>query len=54
MTHANPYAERLIGSLRRECLDQVVVFSEGHLRRVLTGYFRYYNRGPYYPTSLCA
>jgi hypothetical protein len=51
---ANPCAERLIGSIRRECLDQVMVFSEGHLRRLLTGYFQYYYRGPYYPTSLCA
>jgi putative transposase len=40
----NPYAERLIGSIRRECLDHVIVFSEDHLRRVLTGYFRYYHR----------
>jgi putative transposase len=50
----NAYAERLIGSIRRECLDQVVVFSEGHLRGLLAGYFQYYNRRPYYPTSLCA
>jgi putative transposase len=40
----NPYAERLLGSIRRECLDQVMVFSEGHLRRLLTGYFQYYHR----------
>jgi transposase InsO family protein len=39
----NPYAERLIGSVRRECLDQVVVFNEGHLRRLLTSYFHYYH-----------
>jgi len=50
----NAVAERLIGSIRRECLDDVVVFSEGHLRRLLANYFQYYNRGPYYPTSLCA
>ena len=37
----NPYAERVIGSVRRECLDHVIVFSEGHLRCVLTGYFRF-------------
>jgi transposase InsO family protein len=34
----NPYAERLIGSIRRECLDHVVVLSERHLRRVLAAY----------------
>ena len=39
----NPYAERLIGTLRRECLDHVVIFGERHLRRVLTLYARYYN-----------
>ena len=36
----NPYAERLIGSIRRECLDHVVVLGERHLRRILTGYVR--------------
>jgi putative transposase len=40
----NPFAERLIGSVRRECLDHVVVLSERHLRHVLTGYFEYYHR----------
>ena len=40
----NPYAERVIGSVRRECLNHIIVFSEDHLRRVLTGYFRYYQR----------
>jgi len=39
----NPYSERLNGSIRRECLDQVIIFSEGHLRRVLKEYFEYYN-----------
>jgi transposase InsO family protein len=39
----NPYVERLIGSIRRECLDQVIVLGEQHLRRILTGYFRYYH-----------
>ena len=37
-------AERLIGTLRRECLDQVVVFGEAHLRRVLAAYAMYYNQ----------
>ena len=40
----NPYSERLIGSLRRECLDQMVVLDETHLLRVLTRYFDYYHR----------
>ena len=38
----NPFAERLIGSVRRECLDHVLVLSERHLRHVLTRYFAYY------------
>ena len=37
-------AEQLIGSIRRECLDQVVVCSEGHLRRLLANHFQYYHR----------
>lgn len=40
----NPYVERLIGSLRRECLDYVIVFDELHLLRVLARYFEYYHR----------
>src|SRR5258705_412467 len=40
----NGYAERLIGSIRRECLDHVVVFGERHLRHVLRSYLKYYNR----------
>ena len=40
----NPFAERLIGSLRRECLDHVVVLGERHLRRLLTTYLEYYHR----------
>ena len=39
----NAYAERLIGSIRRECLDHVIVLSEDHLRRVLKSYFSYYH-----------
>ena len=38
-----PYAERVIGSIRRECLDNMTVFGEDRLRRILTGYFDYYN-----------
>ena len=40
----NPYAERLIGSIRRECLDHVIVLGEKHLLRLLTEYFCYYHR----------
>ena len=40
----NPYVERLIGSIRRECLDHVIVLHQRHLRRLLTEYFRYYHR----------
>src|SRR2546425_12262238 len=40
----NPFAERLIGSIRRECLNHVLVFGERHLRRTLTRYFAYYHR----------
>jgi putative transposase len=39
----NPFAERLIGSIRRECLDHVLVLSECHLRRILACYFSYYH-----------
>jgi transposase InsO family protein len=39
----NPYAERLIGTLRRDCLDHVLIFGERHLRGVLTSYSLYYN-----------
>jgi putative transposase len=39
----NPYAERLIGSLRRDCLDHVIVLDEVHPRRILGSHFEYYN-----------
>lgn len=39
----NPYAERLIGTLRRDCLDHVLIFGERHLCQILTSYFSYYN-----------
>src|SRR5213594_2354014 len=37
------YIERIIGSIRRECLDHVIIFDEASLRRTLRLYFRYYN-----------
>ena len=39
----NAYSERLNGSIRRECLDRVIIINEPHLRRVLRDYFEYYN-----------
>jgi len=40
----NPYVERLIGSIRRECLDHVIVLNERHLQKILSSYFEYYNQ----------
>ena len=40
----NPYVERLIGSIRRECLTDVIVLNEQHLKRVLHSYVAYYHR----------
>ena len=39
----NPYCERVIGTLRRDCLDHVIVLSEQHLRRILRKYLEYYH-----------
>jgi transposase InsO family protein len=39
----NGYVERAIGSIRRDCLDHVLVLSEEHLRRILAAYIKYYN-----------
>src|SRR5215813_249715 len=39
----NPYAERLIGTVRRECVDRVLIFGEAHLRQILSSYAAYYN-----------
>ncbi|SIN91033.1 Integrase core domain-containing protein [Bradyrhizobium erythrophlei] len=40
----NGFAERLVGSIRRECLDHIIIRGEAHLRRVLKSYADYYNR----------
>ena len=40
----NPYVERVIGSIRRECLDHIVVLNEHHLKRILRCYFAYYHQ----------
>ncbi len=40
----NPFVERLVGSIRRDCLDHVIVLGEAHLRAILRSYFAYYHR----------
>ena len=40
----NAYVERIIGSVRRKCLDHVIIFGERHLRGVLSSYFQYYHK----------
>lgn len=40
----NAYVERIIGSIRRDCLDHIIVFDERHLNRILKNYFEYYHR----------
>ena len=40
----NGYVERVIGSIRRECTDHIIVFTENHLRRLMQSYIRYYHR----------
>src|SRR6201982_1144305 len=46
----NGFAARLIGSIRRECLDYIVVLGEAHLRRILKSYALYYNRASEHPS----
>ena len=46
----NGFAERLIGSIRRECLDHVIVLGAAHLRRILKNYATYYNRASEHPS----
>jgi putative transposase len=40
---ANAFCERFLGSLRRECLDYILILSERHLRRIMTEYVTYFN-----------
>ncbi len=40
----NPYAERVIGTIRRDCLEHVIVLNKGHLHAILKSYFRYYHK----------
>jgi putative transposase len=44
---ANAICERLVGTLRRDCLDHVLVFGERHAERILREYVRYYHRRPH-------
>ena len=39
----NPFVERVIGSIRRECTDHVIVLNRAHLKKILTEYFAYYH-----------
>jgi len=48
----SPYVERLIGSIRRECLNHVIVLGENHLRRIMRSYIAYYHRSRTH-LSLC-
>jgi transposase InsO family protein len=40
----NGYVERVIGSIKRECLDHIIILNESHLRNILSEYFSYYNK----------
>src|SRR5216683_1481289 len=48
----NAYVERIIGSIRRECLDHIIIFDERHLRRMLSAYFQYHQHSRTH-LSLC-
>jgi len=50
---ANAFCERLIGTIRRECLDFLIPFNERHLRGILKEWVTHYKCVSYYPTSLC-
>ena len=50
---ANAICERVIGTIRRECLDWMIPMSEGHLRSILREWVTHYNAVSYCPTSLC-
>ena len=51
---ANAFCERLIGTIRRECLDFMIPMSERHVRVILREWVGHYNRVSYCPTRLCA
>ena len=40
----NPFVERVIGSIRRSCLDHVIVLNTAHLKKILSSYIKYYHK----------
>jgi putative transposase len=50
----NGVGERWVGNCRREVLDHVILLNQGHLKRLMMEYIRYYNYASYCPTSLCS
>jgi len=50
---ANAYCERLIGTIRRECLDLLIPINERHQRRIVGEFVTHYCQGSHYPTFLC-
>jgi transposase InsO family protein len=51
---ANAFCERLVGTMRRECLDFLIPWNEKHVRRILKEWVAHYNLVSYCPTSLCS
>jgi hypothetical protein len=51
---SHPFVERLIGTIRRECLDRTLFWTTADLEMKLLDFQRYYNHVSYCPTSLCA
>jgi hypothetical protein len=49
----NPYGERLVGSIRRECLNLYIILNARHLKRTLSSYFRYYHESRRHPFFAC-
>ena len=49
----SPYIERIIGSIRRECLNHVIMLSEQHLKRILSSYFAYYHEARAHLSLYC-
>ena len=43
MTYSNPYYERVIGTIRKDCLNHMIILGQGHLKRIMSEYIDYYN-----------